>query len=78
MKKAGRESGPAKYEGHNLQRGTPFGAMGGKHRTMHDMWGLSGVFSTNIIPKKTGNAKNSNLKAANNQSAADTFSRRSA
>ena len=61
-KKAGRESGPAKNEGHNLQRGTSPGAMGGKHRAMPFIWGLSGVFSTNGIPKKTGNAKKSRLK----------------
>jgi hypothetical protein len=77
-KKAGRESGPAKNEGHNLQRGTSPGAMGGKHRAMPSIWGLNGVFSTNRIPKKIEIAKKSRSLIGNRQPAADTFSSRSA
>jgi hypothetical protein len=77
-KKAGRESGPAKHEGHNLQRGTSPGAMGGKHRAMNHIWGLGGLFSTNEIPKKNENAENLALRHLNHRPMADAFSNRSA
>jgi hypothetical protein len=77
-KKAGRKSGPAKHEGHNLQRGTSPGAMGGKHRAIACIWGLCGLFSTNEIPKKLKNAENLAPTHLNRQPAAAAFSNRSA
>ncbi|MBZ9849905.1 hypothetical protein LB565_18120 [Mesorhizobium sp. CA14] len=77
-KRPGAKAARPKYEGHNLQRGTSPGAMGGKHRAMLLIWGLNGVFSTNRIPKKSEIAKKSRSIIRNRQSATDAFSRRSA
>ncbi|WP_348626456.1 hypothetical protein [Mesorhizobium sp. AA23] len=46
-KRPGAKAARPRNEGHNLQRGTSPGAMGGKHRAMASIWSGCGIFSTN-------------------------------
>ncbi|MER9367862.1 hypothetical protein NKI66_17895 [Mesorhizobium sp. M0518] len=42
---------PGQKEGQNLQRGTPFGEMGGNRRTILPFWASFEALATNGIPK---------------------------